>query len=211
MTHRRTPRRPARLEPYQADQLVGDVDPAVRSEAAHATAAALVQRGRGRAGDDDVVSRLVTLVESEGLETVAALWAEAPADSLPGALWRLYALREWIRRDPSQAANRYRLGAQRAEVADAVAGVVSPPGPREVAELADAVLTGVFTSDLDVALDRAAAFYRVAAVGTALDADTEDVPHGSSAERLTRRADALARTADELAVAARRSRAGTLE
>ena len=37
----------------------------------------------------------------------------ARADTLPGALWRLYVLREWVRRDPATVADRYRLGVAR--------------------------------------------------------------------------------------------------
>ena len=80
-------------------------------------------------------------------------------------------LREWVRRDPRTVAERYRLGEQRAEVHGAVAGVAAPPGPHEVAEVVDAVLSGVYAGDLAVALERAAAFCRVLATGAALDAD----------------------------------------
>src|SRR5699024_5300381 len=117
--------------------------------------------------------------------------------SLPGALWRLYLMREWVRTDPRTIAERFALGRHRAEVAGVIAGVVEPPGPVDVANLADAVLAGVYEGELDVALDRAAAFVRVVAPGSALDADwlsDEDL-----ADRLTRRAGALLRTADELA------------
>src|SRR4029079_12949147 len=86
----------------------GGYDPALRNEAAHTTAAALVHQGRANT-DPEVVARLVSLVEREGLDVVAALWSDSPADSLPGALWRLYVLREWVRRDPATVADRYRL------------------------------------------------------------------------------------------------------
>lgn len=210
MTERSRPRRPASLDPALADQIEGGVDPARRAQAAHATAHAVLTRGRG-ATDRETVQRLLRLVETEGLEVVAPLWADSSADTLPGALWRLYLLREWIRRSPVEVTARYRLGSTRAEVADAVAGVPQPPTPKEVAELADAVLAGAITADLDVALDRAAAFYRVAATGTALDADLHDLPHGDEAERATHRAANLARTAEDLRRAARKARAGELE
>lgn len=200
------------LDPAQADQLVGDVDPATRYEAAHVSAAAIVHRGRAGGGDDALVSRLVSLVDAEGIDTLAALWSDSPADSLPGALWRLYLMREWVRRDAHVVAERYRLGAQRAEVADVIVGVESPPGPHEVARLADAVLSGVFTGELDVALDRCAAFFRVLATGTALDADVaEDEGAIASTSSLTRRASALQATAEDLRHAAELCRAGRLE
>ena len=161
------------LDPAQAEELPGGYDPALRNEAAHTTAAALVHQGRANT-DPEVVARLVSLVEREGLDVVAALWSDSPADSLPGALWRLYVLREWVRRDPATVADRYRLGVAAAPVHDVVAGVADAPGPADVRAVADAVLSGVYTGDLDVALERAAAFCRVLATGAAFDADHLD-------------------------------------
>ena len=204
------PRRPASLDPKAADQIAGGADPAIRLEAAQRTARAVIGRGHEADVDSETVDRLVRLVETEGLDVVASLWSDSPADSLPGALWRLYILREWIRRAPREVAERYALGAQRAVVDNAVAGLPPPPSPEEVAALADAVLTGAVTADLDVALDRAAAFYRVVGTGTALDADLLDQPHGDEAAAATRRASNLVRTAQDLRHAARQARAGEL-
>lgn len=203
------PRRPVSLAPRHVEKIVGASDPAARTEAAHLTAKAVVQRAG--AGDDAEVARLVALVDTEGLDDIAELWAGSPADTLPGALWRLYLLREWIRTSPERAAQWYRLGAGRAAVDDAVAGVVTPPGAAEVAELADSVLAGAVTADLDVALDRAAAFCRVVATGGALDADLHHEPHGEDAEDHTRRAHRLQQLAGELRSAARRTRTHGLE
>lgn len=204
------PRRPAMLDPAQAEELPGGYDPALRNEAAHTTAAALVHQGRANT-DPEVVARLVSLVEREGLDVVAALWSDSQADSLPGALWRLYVLREWVRRDPATVADRYRLGVAAAPVHDVVAGVAETPGPADVLAVADAVLSGVYTGDLDVALERAAAFSRVLATGAAFDADHLDDVDPSAAQRLTRGAASLVRTAEELEHAASLWRAGRLE
>src|SRR4051812_43771592 len=68
------PRRPAMLDPAQADEIPGGYDPALRNEVAHTTAAALVHQGRANT-DPEVVARLVQLVEREGLDVVAALWS----------------------------------------------------------------------------------------------------------------------------------------
>lgn len=165
----------------------------------------------GATDDPETIARLVRLVETEGLEVVAPLWSESSPETLPGALWRLYLLREWIRLSPVEVTERYRLGSVRAEVADAVAGVPNPPTPSEVAAIADTVLAGALTSDLDVALDRAAAFYRVVSTGTALEADLHWEPHGEQAEQATHRASNLLRTSEELRRAARHCRAGTLQ
>lgn len=200
------------LDPAAADELPGGIDPALRSQVAHTTAAAVVHGGRAGAGDDPaLVERLVHLVESEGLDVVAALWADSPASTLPGTLWRLYVLREWVRRDPSTLADRYRLGVAAAEVSHAVAGVVSPPGPEELRTVLDAVLSGVYTGDLAVALERGAAFCRVLATGAAFDADHLDLADADSATRLTRGAGSLVRTAEELEHAAALWRTDQLE
>lgn len=204
-------RRPAMLSPEQAEAIVGDIDPAVQSEAAHTTATAIVHGGRAASDDSALVDRLVHLVDSEGIDTVAALWADSPPDTLPGALWRLYLLREWTRRDPQTIAERYRLGVERAEVAGAVAGVADTPGPEEIRTLADAVLSGVFRGDLDVALERAGAFCRVLATGSALDADGIAGSDAHAATRVTRNAGALLDTASELEQAASLWRAERLD
>jgi len=198
------------LDPREAEELPGGVDPALRSELAHTTADAIVRGGRANA-DPELLERLVTLVDREGLEVVAALWADSPANTLPGALWRLYALREWVRRDPAIIAERYRLGLHAAQMHDVVAGVASPPGPAEVVEVLDAVLSGVYAGELDVALERGAAFCRVLATGAAFDADYVEGVDEEVADAITRRASSMVRTADELEQAAALWRAGRLE
>ena len=189
------------LDPRAADELPGETDPALRSEIAHTTAGAIVHRARA-SEDPVVVARLVQLVEAEGLDVVAGLWADSPAGTLPGALWRLYVLREWVRRDPGTVAARYRSGVGAAQVPGVVAGVAMPPGPDDVRAVADAVLSGVFAGDLAVALERGAAFCRVLATGAAFDADDEEDHDPDGARRLTRGASSLIRTAEELELAA---------
>lgn len=206
----RRPRRPAMLDPAQADEMVGDVDPALLSEAAHTTAAAVVNHGREGAQDPELVARLVALADDEGLDTIARLWSRSPADTLPGALWRLYVLREWVRRDPRTIAERFRVGVQRAEVAGAIAGVADMPGPEEALAVADAVLAGVYRGDLAVALERAGSFLRVLATGAALDADWIAVGDEARAAAVTRRASALLATAEELEAAGALWRQGRL-
>jgi hypothetical protein len=188
---------------------VGGADPAELVEAAHATAEALVRHGRD--GDDAVTARLVALADEHGIDDVALLWADRPADSLPGALWRLYALRAGIRGQSEVMARAFEAGRHRAPVQEVVAGVGDPPGPAEVRVLADAVLAGAFSGDLGVALDRAAAFCRVVSTGWAFLADEPepDVGDGAAAA-LTQRAADLLRTGTQLESAARRWRAGTL-
>jgi len=197
----RRPRRPAMLDPRAADELPGDTDPALRSEIAHTTAGAIVHQARALE-DPAVVGRLVRLVEAEGFDVVAGLWADSPPGTLPGALWRLYVLREWVRRDPATVAERYRSGAGAAQVPGVVAGVAMPPGPDDVRDVADAVLSGVYAGDLAVALERGGAFCRVLATGAAFDADDIEGSDPDGALRLTRGASSLVRTAEELELAA---------
>jgi hypothetical protein len=202
-------RRPARLDPHDAAQLPDGTDFETREEAAHTSAAAIVQRARATQ-DPDVVDRLVHLVETHGLDIVAALWADATPVSLPGALWRLYVLREWVRRDPQTVGLRYRLGVDAAPVDEVVAGVPSAPTPEDLRTMADTVLSGVFSGDLAVALERAASFCRILATGAAFDADARETADPDGATRLTRGAAGLQRTANELAASAVQWRAGSL-
>lgn len=191
------------------DTFGGGSDPADRYEAAHVTAGAIVARARADR-NPEVNARLLALVEDHGIDAVAELWADSPGDTLPGALWRLYLLREWVRRGPEAVARGYAEGRRRAPVHHVVAGVAEPPGPQEVRRLADDVLGGVFDGDLDVALERAAAFCRVVAVGRALGADDVEVDDPRSATAMTRRAGSLLRTAEQLEEAASRWRRGLL-
>ncbi|WP_369053936.1 hypothetical protein [Kineococcus terrestris] len=190
--------------------LAGGVDPSALQEAAHAAASALVHGARS-AQDAEVTRRVVTLAQDEGLEVIADLWADAPADSLAGALWRLYALRTWVQRAPVAVSRQYAEGRRFAPVLEVVAGVADPPGPEEVVGVVDAVLTGVSRGDFAVTLERAAAFCRLVAVGRAHHAD--DPRFGGApgpAGELTRSAARLVRTAEQLETVAQRWRAGEL-
>ncbi|MGO1832847.1 MAG: hypothetical protein ACTH0M_11795 [Brevibacterium yomogidense] len=164
-------------------------DPAQLAELAHAAASLLVYGNTDgapaaaddadrAARDDEATARFVHLSDEIGLEAIAEIWATAPAVSLPGVLWRLYALREWIVRSPRRAAEEYTTGrnVSRADglggrirvdayLAELVAGIEDPPGPDEVARAADEILAGAFRGDFTMALLRAAAFAEVAAAG----------------------------------------------
>jgi hypothetical protein len=162
--------------------------------------------------DPEVVERLVAFAEREGIDAVAELWSRAAALSLPGALWRLYLLREMVRRDAEQVSIAYGRGVQRlAGIAPVVAGAPDPAGPEELLALADEILRGVFEGDLALALDRAAAFCRVAADGSLDLADDADATEPQRADVLTRRASRLAQLADELTASARLERDGALD
>jgi hypothetical protein len=215
-------RRPASLSMAAANSLP-DRDPAERLEAAHTSAQAVVSRLRD-GSDPGAGARMVAAIDTdEGLDAAARLWAVASPVSLPGALWRLVALRAGVRQAPAQAAREFDAGRSRLPVAEIVAGVAQPPGPDEVSAMVDAVLRGVGDGDLDVTFERAAAFARVCSVGRAVLADRGGGTPGTAADvvdelgaeldaaRLTRSASALVQTADDLEACARRWRHHALD
>ncbi len=163
---RRGHRRPAFFSQAALEAHGPAYDPVEAIHAAHETASALVHAGRA-AADPDLTTRLVAIVDDIGLSTLAELWSGRPARSLPGALWRLYVLREWVRRSPEEASREYAAGMRFTAPNHAVAGVAEPPGPVEMGRVIDEILRGVFDGDLGVALERAAAFCRVIAAGRA--------------------------------------------
>lgn len=178
----------------------GAYDPTEEIHAAHETASALVHAGRA-AADPDLTTRLVAIVDDIGLSTLAELWSQRPARSLPGALWRLYVLREWVRRAPEEASREYAAGMRFTTPDHAVAGAAEPPGPTEMSRVIDEILRGVFEGDLAVALERAAAFCRVVSAGRA------DVSVGDAAAEQAANVLGLG---DDLAASARLWRADAL-
>lgn len=162
----RAPRRPAFFSEAALEAHGPAYDPTEQIHVAHETALALVHAGRA-ASDPAVTQKLVALVDDIGLSTLAELWSQRPARSLPGALWRLYVLREWVRRAPEEASREYAAGIRFTGPNHAVAGAAEPPGPQEMGRVIDEVLRGVFEGDLAVALERASAFCRVVSAGRA--------------------------------------------
>lgn len=146
--------------------IVGGADPAQVREAGDLAATVLV-RGARTSDDPRVAERIVHLAETEGLETLAEVWAGAPADTLAGSLWRLFLLRSWVHAAPEVVAAEYDAGQRRVDVARVVAGVADPPGPDELRRMVDDVLRGIARGDFAVTLFRAAAFARIVAAGRA--------------------------------------------
>lgn len=151
------------------DSISDTSDPVTRSETSHATAALLLGDSRGQR-DEAATKRFVELADDIGLEVIAEMWSAAPAVSAPGALWRLYALREWILTAPRELADRFSAGQRRMTdglgLDDILAGVELPAGPDEVARAIDEILAGAFRGDVVIALLRAAAFVGMCAEGT---------------------------------------------
>ncbi|MFZ2504521.1 MAG: hypothetical protein WAW88_17805 [Nocardioides sp.] len=145
-------------------------DPVRLAEAAERAAVSIV-RGARASVDPTLAERVVALAESEGLDALAALWSEAPADSVGGCLWRLYLLRSWVYADPLGAARQFEAGRTRLPVARVLAGVAEPPGPEEIKLMCDDVLRGIAERDFADVLFRASAFARVVSAGRAADPD----------------------------------------
>ncbi len=224
----RTPRRHHRPARYAdltelIDAAGGDDAPSSRAEIAAATAAVLVSAGRDAGSEES--GPFVDLADRIGLDTLAALWRDAEPVSLPGALWALYVLRQWCRSNGEEVTRLWRAGEAAAPADAVVAGVPHYAQVDEVQRVADAVLAGAYRGDFAVALERAAALFRVVAAGRRrLAAETASGPDdgvgaptgGRAAGVAGERHDDLAlaerneRAAADLAAAAARWRAGTL-
>ena len=201
------PARPHRPVPY-ADltdliDAAGGTSPRSRAEIAAATAALVIAAGRDSASPVGE-RRLVDLADVIGLDTLAALWRDADPVSLPGVLWALYLVRQWCRTRSDEVCRLWRVGAIYAPADAVVAGVSDDADPDAVRRMADAVLERAYRGDFAVALERAAAFFRVIAAGRRNSARAED---GADEHLLAHRND---RAADDLARAAREWRRGTL-
>jgi hypothetical protein len=165
-------------------------DPALLAQAAD-RAAHLLVRGARESEDVEVTERVLHLADTEGIEEIAAAWADRPADSIAGCLWRLYLLRSWVYADPAAVAREFDAGRARAAVDRVVSGVADPPGPDELRTMVDQVLRGISTGDFADVLLRAAAFARVVATGRAELPEVDTL----SAARMQAVADQLDRAA----------------
>jgi hypothetical protein len=199
--------RPHRPAPYP--DLTAFIDaaggslPTSRAEVASATAAVVVQAGRDpQAGPDD---RFIALADRVGLDTLAELWRDSEPVSLPGALWALYLLRQWFRTSGAEVQRLWRAGAPLSPADAVVAGVAEPEDADSVARGADAILGGAYRGDFAVALERAAAAFRVIAAGRRAVAPEDAV--GAAERGLAERND---RAANDLAAAAQQWRKGEL-
>lgn len=200
------------LQPTSSfDWIIGSDEPGAAHRIAQETSWALLDRVRAVA-DPEVVERVVGLASGTGIDDIAELWAGEGAHSLAGALWRLYLLRRVVSADPEGCAELFRRGAAAAATIDpVVAGAAEPVTPVSIAELCDTILRGAFAGDLGGALDRAASYCRVMALGAADLADARDAHDDDHAAQLTTRALRYSTMAHELHAGARRWRDGTLD
>lgn len=203
--------RPVRVPSQAFEALIGADDPAAVSRVAHDTARALLQRARGE-GDQAVVARLVAYADEHGIDEIAELWAGAASRSLPGALWRLYLLRQAVRANPAETSYVFRRGYDvDRSISSVVAGAATPTGPEEVVALADVILHGAFSGDFALALERAAAFCLVMSQGATSLAKDEESVAPARARQSTRRAIRYLEMGEDLHASAGMWRLDTLD
>ena len=184
------------MNPGMLEHLAGGADPQRISEMGHVSAASLLDRVH-HTQDPEVVRRVLTLVEHEGVDLIAELWSDAEPESLPGMLWRLYMLRTWMRTNGEAVSRLWRLGEPVGTSASAIAGVDEAPVADDIARVADSILSGAFTGDFAVALERAGVFCEVCAAGLvhrSRQLSAQEGPH-ADAGPLLKRAESLRRTA----------------
>ncbi len=203
-------RRPAMLDLEQAEEIIGDEDPSVESDMAHATAWALLGVPAGGFSEEDV-QKAVAAVREQGADIVAAFWTRSPAFTLPGALWRTYLLWQWYELNPEAVTLRYDEGVQAME-SEGVATPESVPDLAEVLRAVEGVLAGYATEeDLSSVFEAVAQVMRVMAAGVRFGPEWVTEDDHELAHPVTRRPKALLDTANELDQGAASARTGTLQ
>lgn len=140
--------------------------PQAKAQLAHDTARLLVGRQGGVTLPPDAVKRLDRYLADGGLDDLAILWAESEPVTLPGALWRLYRLREQLLAHPEELARLISLGHDHLDTIDPIlVGMAEPVTPDSVLGLADDVFSGAMGGSLPDALERAGALAKVVARG----------------------------------------------
>lgn len=195
-------RRPAMLDPQQADNLMGEEDIAISIGLAHDTASAILRNNPDSAEEETFRQGVLRVVAQEGPDLVSELWDKAPADSLPGVLWRLYLLREWMRREPAQVEEFWQCWTDRSNTLPAElqlqATNLSPLNPTEIYGKIDDLLLGHITQELNVLLAQVVDFLRALALTRAQQAAWIKDDKHALAFAVTRRAAAIWKTAKEL-------------
>lgn len=203
-------RRPKLMPIENFEHQPGGLDPAEVFSAAQTVAAQLVSTGQDPDADEQTVDWLIDLVEDVGLDTMAQMWANAPAVTFGGALWRLYALQQATKRHGDMWATWYRAG-YGAYASRVIAGATEPPQAKDLQHLITRILTGVYAGDFAIALERGGAFARVIAAGQHQHAERLEDFNPEASAALEHRSVKLQRTATELELCAAAWRQGRLD
>ena len=166
------PHKPVTMPPWRVeasediDEAIWRSHPEHRAGLARDTAHLIVGRVAGVTLPEETASRIRAFVHDGGLDDIAPLWSDSPATSLPGALWRLYRVRDQIVKQPADIARLVALGHQALDTIDPiVAGLDDPVTAQGVVELADTVFFGALEGQLQGALMRAGALAKLVAAG----------------------------------------------
>jgi len=141
-----------------------------------------------------------------GIDTLATLWRPAAPGTLASSLWAMYLLRHWSHAAPREITLLWEAGLAGAMPDAVVAGVGMHSDEEAIRQCADSMLVGAFRGDFAVALERAAAFFRVIAAGRRTAASNEPETWVYASEFAGRNEEVAA----ALAHAAARWRAGSL-
>lgn len=154
------------------DEAVWRSHPERKAGIARDTALLILGRSTDTPLPADMTARVKSFIEEGGLDDVAHLWAESEPVSVPGALFRLYRVRDQIQKQPEDIARLVAIGQDALDTIDpVVAGLRDPITPESVVALIDSVFLGAFDGELAVALTRVGALAKLVAKGLL------DVPH----------------------------------
>lgn len=207
-------RRPAMLTSERAESIVGAENPETTLHFANTAARALL----GLTDDEfhaGAVHNLVETIAENGVDVVAALWEEQPAYTLAGAFWRLFLFQQWYHRDPQLVEQRFTAGVEALQVAGRGGAVERLSISSLIAEIdrlfrAEVRIEGTEWGRLTPLLERTAVAMWTLATGASVDGQWIESDRDELATLVTRRAQALASTAEELKLAADRDAAGNL-
>lgn len=168
-----------------------------------ADTASLLVRESG-AERPEMLARLKTFVDEEGLDTLAQLWSRAEKASLPRALWRLFQIREQITLRPHEIGQLVQRGLDSLDTIDTVIIAATQPVTAEsVRGIIEEILSGTFADSLEEALQRASSLARLVSAGL-LDFESKSDVNTALTSL------AWSDVADELALCANRERSGNL-
>jgi hypothetical protein len=175
------PHKPVTMSPWQVewsediDEAVWRSHPERKAGIARDTALLILGRATDTPLPDDVRTRVKAFIDDGGLDDIAHLWADSQALSLPGALWRLYRVRDHILKQPEDIARLATIGHDSLDTIDpVVAGLQDPITPDTVVALIDSVFFGAFDGEFAEALTRVGALAKLVAQGLL------DLPHDQS-------------------------------